>query len=235
MAVYERLLSDLDSSGQHISEQISEIDLSDAQDARVWMSEQGTDILAHFGEDRYLERYQRYKAHIAEWRQQYPRLAGVDLRYDSQVVLEMTPGTDAVAAALDGTQTPAGTGDGATVPQPPAITSKLPAGAGAANGAEKPPAEKQAAEQEAPVKPAAVNQVAVKQAAVSKPKTAAKKAVTIEELAARQRAAHERAAKAKAARDKAEKDKKRAANHDTALNGNRPSSNRPASAAVQGG
>ena len=89
MAVYGRLLAELDANGQHLSEQISEIDLTDPEDARVLMPEQGADILAHFGEDRFLERYQRYKAHIAEWRQQYPKLAAVDLRYDQQVVLQM--------------------------------------------------------------------------------------------------------------------------------------------------
>jgi cell division protein FtsQ len=93
MAVYQRLIGDLDSTGQHLSEQISEIDLTDAEDARVLMPEQGADILAHFGDDQFLTRYQRYKAHIAEWRQQYPRLAAVDLRYDQQVVLEMAPGS----------------------------------------------------------------------------------------------------------------------------------------------
>ena len=87
MAVYQRLLGELDANGQHFSEQISEIDLTDPEDARVLMPEQGADILAHFGEDHFLERYQRYKAHIAEWRQQYPKLAAVDLRYDQQVVL----------------------------------------------------------------------------------------------------------------------------------------------------
>ncbi len=55
---------------------------------RAWsMPEQGADILAHFGDDQFLARYQRYKAHIAEWRQQYPKLVAVDLRYDQQVVL----------------------------------------------------------------------------------------------------------------------------------------------------
>lgn len=63
------------------------------------MPEQGADILAHFGEDHFFERYQRYKAHIAEWRQQYPRLAEVDLRYDQQVVLQMTPGAPSDQAA----------------------------------------------------------------------------------------------------------------------------------------
>lgn len=99
MAVYLRLMGDLDANGQHNSDQISEIDLTDPEDARVLMPEQGTDILAHFGEDHFLERYQRYKAHIAEWRQQYPRLAEVDLRYDQQVVLQMTPGAPGDQAA----------------------------------------------------------------------------------------------------------------------------------------
>jgi cell division protein FtsQ len=98
MAVYLRLLGELDANNQHLSEQISEIDLTDPEDARVLMPEQGTDILAHFGEDHFLERYQRYKAHIAEWRQQYPKLAAVDLRYEQQVVLEMAHGANAVEA-----------------------------------------------------------------------------------------------------------------------------------------
>ena len=95
MGVYGRLMADLDGNNQKFSEQISEIDLTDPEDARVLMPEQGEDILAHFGEDRFLERYQRYKAHIAEWRQQYPKLAEVDLRYDQQVVLEMASGANA--------------------------------------------------------------------------------------------------------------------------------------------
>jgi cell division protein FtsQ len=97
MAVYQKLMHDLDSNGQHLSDQISEVDLTDPEDARVLMPEQGGDILAHFGEDHFLDRYQRYKAHIAEWRQEYPHLNAVDLRYDHQVVLEMAPGTTSAA------------------------------------------------------------------------------------------------------------------------------------------
>lgn len=97
MAVYEKLMHDLDANGQHLSDQISEVDLTDPEDARVLMPEQGGDILAHFGEDHFLERYQRYKAHIAAWRQEYPHLNAVDLRYDRQVVLEMAPGSTSAA------------------------------------------------------------------------------------------------------------------------------------------
>jgi cell division protein FtsQ len=115
MAVYQRLIGDLDSNGQHLSQQISEIDLTDPEDARVLMPEQGADILAHFGDEQFLTRYQRYKTHIAEWRQQYPRLASVDLRYDNQVVLQMAGGSGAAPAAVN-----ADDGKPAPMPQTPA-------------------------------------------------------------------------------------------------------------------
>ena len=99
MEVYQRLLAELDANGQKLSAQISEIDLSDPADARVLMPEANGEILAHFGQDHFLERYQRYKAHISEWQQQYPKLATVDLRYDQQVVLGMAPGADVAQAA----------------------------------------------------------------------------------------------------------------------------------------
>ena len=99
MALFQRLLSDLDAGGQKLSAQISEVDLTDPEDAHVIMQDDTT--LLHFGQDQFLERYQRYKAHIAEWRQQYPTLAAVDLRYDQQVVLEMADGAGASQAAGD--------------------------------------------------------------------------------------------------------------------------------------
>jgi cell division protein FtsQ len=101
MAVYQRLIGELDSTGQHLSDQISEIDLTDPEDARVLMPEQGADILAHFGDEQFLQRYQRYKAHIAEWRQQYPHLSAVDLRYDNQVVLQMVPSAGGAQTAVN--------------------------------------------------------------------------------------------------------------------------------------
>jgi cell division protein FtsQ len=116
MAVYQRLLGELDANGQHDSDQVSEIDLTDPEDARVLMPEQGTDILAHFGEDHFLDRYQRYKAHIAEWRQQYPKLAEVDLRYDQQVVLEMTPGSATNQTAVNTGNVKPAAGEPATPP-----------------------------------------------------------------------------------------------------------------------
>jgi cell division protein FtsQ len=109
MDVYLRMMAELDADGKHNSEQISEIDLTDPEDARVLMPEQGADVLAHFGEDHFLERCQRYQAHIAEWRQQYPHLTAVDLRYDNQVVLEMASGKETAETANGDTVAPSAT------------------------------------------------------------------------------------------------------------------------------
>jgi cell division protein FtsQ len=127
MAVYQRLLGELDANGQHDSDQISEIDLTDPEDARVLMPEQGADILAHFGEDHFLDRYQRYKAHIAEWRQQYPKLAEVDLRYDQQVVLEMTPGAATNQTALNTGEAKPAAGEPAAAPVKSDASAPVPA------------------------------------------------------------------------------------------------------------
>ena len=97
MAVYLRLMAELDADGKHYSQQISEIDLTDPEDARVIMPEQGSDIFVHLGEEHFLNRFERYKAHIAEWRQQYPHLRSVDLRFDhldDRVILQMASGAE---------------------------------------------------------------------------------------------------------------------------------------------
>ncbi len=150
MAVYLRLMAELDADGKHNSEQISEIDLTDPEDARVLMPEQGADILAHFGEDHFLERYQRYQAHIAEWRQQYPHLASVDLRYEQQVVLQMASGketsdTNAGGDSAAGASTPSAAGGPAATTTPGLVAVKPGAGAAPATKKSKPPQTKKRA------------------------------------------------------------------------------------------
>lgn len=91
MNVYVQLMAELDGKGHKLSDQISEVDLRDPDDARVVMIEQGGDVMAHFGKEHFYDRYQRYKENIAGWRQQYPKLVAVDLRYEQQAVLETDP------------------------------------------------------------------------------------------------------------------------------------------------
>jgi cell division protein FtsQ len=111
MRMYQRFISELDAGGEKISEQLSEVDLSDTEDVRATVPAKGSDILLHFGEDDFLNRYHNYQSHLAEWQQQYPHLASVDLRYERQVVLKMADN-----APTDATQTP----DASAATQPPA-------------------------------------------------------------------------------------------------------------------
>lgn len=92
MQIYERFVTALDSTGEHFSSNLSEVNLSDPEDVRVTVPAKSSDLLLHFGETNFLARYRIYQAHLSEWEQQYPLLASVDLRYDSEVVLKMAPG-----------------------------------------------------------------------------------------------------------------------------------------------
>jgi cell division protein FtsQ len=213
MAVYQRLLAELDANGQHISSQISEIDLTDPADARVLMPEQGGDILAHFGQEQFMERYLRYKAHIVDWRRQYPNLTGVDLRYEQQVVLQMASGAKTDQAAVD--EQAAATADAQDKPSTPA--EKTP---------EKVVAKSALAVHAAPNSP--THKPAAKAGVSSnKPSAAAKKTKPVGNSSAKAKAAaaKDKAAKAKTAKAKAisakAKEKKRAELKRAALNANR--------------
>ena len=196
MALYGRLMAELDANHQHFSQQISEIDLTDPEDARVLMPEPGADILAHLGEDHFLERYQRYKAHIAEWRQQYPKLAAVDLRYEHQVVLEMTSGLNATQPAPDSSAAASPDAAKPIVAKPSAEKRSTPAPNSVSASAIKPPVKT------VPAKTGA-SKTATSKTAKSKPGTTSN---SVSSAKAKAKAA----AKSKAAQTKAAKDRKRA-------------------------
>jgi cell division protein FtsQ len=98
MRIYQKFMHEIDSSGEKLSQQLSEIDISDPEDVQGLVSSGKSDILLHFGEENFLNRWREYQSHLAEWKQQYPNLAAVDLRYDRQVVLKMADKTPADAA-----------------------------------------------------------------------------------------------------------------------------------------
>jgi len=117
MKLYTDFLADLDAGGEGISKKVSEVDLSNPDDVRALVPDansQNANVLIHFGEDRFLERYHHYQEHLAEWRAQCPRLASVDMRYDQQVVL------DPCAPAADSGTISAATnaGGGGSAPKP---------------------------------------------------------------------------------------------------------------------
>ena len=99
MKIYKEFTTALDGGGEKISEQLSEVDLSNPEDVKALIPDKSADILVHFGDTDFLDRYHKYQAHLAEWRTQYPKLSSVDMRYDRQVVLEMQPGSTVPAGA----------------------------------------------------------------------------------------------------------------------------------------
>ncbi|WP_263383942.1 cell division protein FtsQ/DivIB [Granulicella arctica] len=89
MKIYERFRSDLDSSGEKVSEVLSDVDLSNPEDVKALIPANSSEILVHFGDDHFLERYRRFQEHLPTWHTQYPNLASVDMRYEREVVLDM--------------------------------------------------------------------------------------------------------------------------------------------------
>jgi cell division protein FtsQ len=122
MRIYLGFVAALDASGENISRRLSEVDLSNPEDVKAVIPDTGSsgagtagaDILVHFGEEKFLQRYHQYQQHLAEWRAQYPRLASVDMRYERQVVLEMQPGA---AAPVGEVEAKDAAGESATAPK----------------------------------------------------------------------------------------------------------------------
>jgi cell division protein FtsQ len=114
MHIYQKFMNEIDSSGEKLSQNLSEIDVSDPEDVQGLVSSDKSEILLHFGEDNFLDRWHEYQAHLAEWKQQYPHLASVDLRYDRQVVLKMADNAPADSATAAG------------APAPPPVPQKQP-------------------------------------------------------------------------------------------------------------
>ena len=98
MKLYRAFISALDADGANRSHDVSEVDLSDSEDVKAEVADPAGTVLVHFGSSDYLARFQTYMAHIAEWRQQYPKIASVDMRYERQIVL--SPGAGGASATI---------------------------------------------------------------------------------------------------------------------------------------
>jgi len=102
MKIYNRLVNELSAdpagsanAGTNYVQQLSEVDLSDPENVKVTANDPGGTMVVHLGSADFLPHYKLYVTHIAEWRQQFPNLQSVDLRYEGQVVVN----PDKLAAA----------------------------------------------------------------------------------------------------------------------------------------
>jgi cell division protein FtsQ len=87
MKIYNDLVRQLDADGGHYSQDLSEVDISDADDVKVLANDPAGAVLVHLGSSDFLTRYKVYVAHVQAWRQQFEKLESVDLRYDHQIIV----------------------------------------------------------------------------------------------------------------------------------------------------
>lgn len=87
MDLYRRFIGDLDSGGEKNTQSVSEVDVSNPEDVKALIG--SPDILVHFGDENFLQRYKLFEQNLPQWKTQYPKLAAVDARYEHQLVLEM--------------------------------------------------------------------------------------------------------------------------------------------------
>jgi cell division protein FtsQ len=97
MKIFNNLMQQLDSTGAHYSNDLSEVDLSDPEDVKITVADVNGAVLVHLGvseagESAFLDRYKVYLAHASEWRAQFNKLESVDLRYDRQVIVNPDAG-----------------------------------------------------------------------------------------------------------------------------------------------
>jgi cell division protein FtsQ len=180
MEVYEQFMRDLDGAGQHLTDSVSEVDVADPEDVKALITSGSSDILVHFGQDKFLSRYQEFEQHLAEWKQQYPKLATADMRYEGQIVLEMqgdgdpaNGGKATVATASIDTPAPVVTKPAATKAPAPKLIAPKPVATAAVS---KPPVPRPAAMNASAAKPG-IHQPDLSSAVM--PKAAAPKPVVL--------------------------------------------------------
>ena len=99
MAIYGRVVRGLDAEGARYSQEISEIDVTDPEDAKITVPDEAGAVLIHLGAADFLARFKLYKAHAQEWRQRFQKLESVDLRYERQVIVNPDPAAAKGAAS----------------------------------------------------------------------------------------------------------------------------------------
>jgi cell division protein FtsQ len=87
MKNYNELIQQLDYSGAHYSQDLSEVDIADPEDVKVVTADPSGGVLVHLGNANYLQRYRVYVTHVQAWRQQFEKLESVDLRFDGQIIV----------------------------------------------------------------------------------------------------------------------------------------------------
>jgi cell division protein FtsQ len=103
MQLFVEFLKEIDLARAGASDQVSDVDLSDAQDVRASIAglpglEREHPVAVHFGDSDFVNKYRLLVDNIGPWRASAGRVESVDLRFSRQAVVN--PESDAVARAM---------------------------------------------------------------------------------------------------------------------------------------
>ena len=115
MDVYRGFMDALKAGGGKLSDELSEVDVTDPEDVKAIVAGNGSAVLVHFGDEDFLNRFQIFEQHLAEWRQTYPKLASADMRYQDQIVLDSGAAVTGNAAVNSAVATPGAVAPGDSV------------------------------------------------------------------------------------------------------------------------
>ena len=87
IALFESLAAELDSKEPRYSSLVSEVDVSDPQNARVTTIHEGDVIELQMGQRLFRHRWEVFLSYVDTWKKQYGRVNSVDLRYRGQVAV----------------------------------------------------------------------------------------------------------------------------------------------------
>jgi cell division protein FtsQ len=103
MKQFDEFLKDLNLAQPGASDQVSEVDLSDAHDVRATLAGLGDQgqapLQVRFGETDFVNKYRLLVENIASWRASVGRVESVDLRFSRQVVVNPESNRSARASA----------------------------------------------------------------------------------------------------------------------------------------
>ncbi len=102
MKLFARFEGEMGQTKEDVASKLSEVDLSNPEDVKALIPDEKKEILVHFGDRDFLERYEKFRDQMPGWRTQYPKLASADMRYERQVVLEMQAGAGVPVAGTEG-------------------------------------------------------------------------------------------------------------------------------------
>ena len=104
LRVFVQFLQDIDLARPGATEQVSEVDLSDAQDVRATIAglagfKGQAPLLVRFGDSDFVNKYRLLIQNISHWQMSAGRVESVDLRFSRQVVVNPETGRTARAGS----------------------------------------------------------------------------------------------------------------------------------------